>query len=38
MGQNRNAQEFSGETSGKRPTGRPRCGWEGSMKVDLKEI
>lgn len=38
MGQKRNAQGFGGETNGKRPVGRPRCGWEGSIKVDIKEI
>jgi hypothetical protein len=24
--------------AGKRPLGRPRCGWEGNIKIDLREV
>jgi hypothetical protein len=27
-----------GKSEGKRPLGRPRCRWEESIKVDLREI
>jgi hypothetical protein len=27
-----------GKPEGKRPLGRPRCGWVNSIKMDLKEI
>jgi hypothetical protein len=27
-----------GRPEGKRPLGRPRCGWEDNIKMDLREI
>jgi hypothetical protein len=27
-----------GKPEGKRPLGRPRCKWEGNIKMDLREI
>ena len=27
-----------GEPEGKRPLGRPRCRWEGNIKMDLQEV
>jgi hypothetical protein len=27
-----------GKPEGKRPLGRPRCRWEGNIKMDLREI
>ena len=27
-----------GKTEGKRPVGRPRCGWEDNIKMDLQEV
>jgi hypothetical protein len=27
-----------GRPQGKRPLGRPRCRWDGNIKMDLKEI
>jgi hypothetical protein len=27
-----------GEPEGKRPLGRPRCRWEGNIKLDLQEV
>jgi hypothetical protein len=35
----RNAYNISvGKPEGKRPFGRPRCRWEDTIKMDLKEI
>jgi hypothetical protein len=39
MGEKRNAYTvFSGTSDGKRPFGRPRHWWEGSIKINLKGI
>ena len=27
-----------GKTEGRRPLGRPRCRWEGNIKMDLREV
>jgi hypothetical protein len=27
-----------GKPEGKRPTGRPRCRWEGNIKMELQEV
>jgi hypothetical protein len=27
-----------GKPEGKRPLGRPRCRWDGNIKMDLREI
>ena len=27
-----------GKPKGKRPLGRPRCGWEDNIKMDLREL
>jgi hypothetical protein len=27
-----------GKSEGKRPLGRPRCGWEDDIKMDLQEV
>jgi hypothetical protein len=27
-----------GKSEGKRPLGRPKCRWEGGIRVDLREI
>jgi hypothetical protein len=27
-----------GKAGGKRPLGRPRCRWEGNIKMDLQEV
>jgi hypothetical protein len=27
-----------GKPEGKRPLGRPRCGWEDNIKMDLQEV
>ena len=27
-----------GKPEGKRPLGRPRCRWEGTIKIDLQEV
>jgi hypothetical protein len=38
-GEKRNAYRISvGKPEGKRPLGRPRCRWEDSIKMDLREI
>jgi hypothetical protein len=29
---------FEGKSEGKRPLGRPRCGWEDNIKADLQEL
>ena len=29
---------LKGKPTGKRPVGRPRCRWEGNIRMDLKEI
>jgi len=29
---------FVGKPEGKRPLGRPRCRWEGNIKMDLQEV
>ena len=29
---------LTGKPTGKRPLGRPRCGWEGNIRMDLEEI
>ena len=29
---------LTGTLTGKRPLGRPRCRWEDSIRIDLKEI
>ena len=31
-------QDFGGETWEKRPLRRPRCRWEGNIKMDLQEV
>jgi hypothetical protein len=39
MGENRNAYRILvGNPEGKRPPGRPRCGWVDSIKMDVREI
>jgi hypothetical protein len=39
MGKKRNAYRILvGKQEGKRPLGRPRCSWEDSIKIDLREI
>jgi hypothetical protein len=38
MGGKRNACILVGKPEGKRPLGRPRCMWEDSIKMDLREI
>jgi hypothetical protein len=38
MGEMRNAYKFFfGKPEGKRPLRKPRCKWEGNIKVDLLE-
>ena len=27
-----------GSSEGKRPLGRPRCGWEDNIKIDIKQM
>jgi hypothetical protein len=35
----RNAYEvWEGKPESSRPLGRPKCGWEDAIKIDLKEI
>ena len=34
----RGARDFSGETWGKKTTGRPRRRWEDNIKMDLQEV
>jgi hypothetical protein len=31
-------QHFGWEPEGRRPLGRPRCGWEDNIKLDLRAI
>jgi hypothetical protein len=39
MGETRNAYRILvGKPEGKRPLGRPRCGWVDNIKMDLGEI
>jgi hypothetical protein len=39
MGEKKNAYWILvGKPGGKRPLGRPRCGWVDSIKMDLREI
>jgi len=39
MGETRNAYNiFIGKPEGKKPLGRPRCRWEGNIRIDLWEI
>ena len=39
MEQSRNAYRvLVGKPEGKRPLGRPRHGWEGNIKMDLREV
>jgi transcription termination factor 2 len=39
MEKNRNAYSILvGKQEGKRPLGRPRCGWVDNIKMDLREI
>ena len=39
MEQSRNAYRvLVGKTEEKRPLGRPRCRWEGNIKMDLREV
>jgi hypothetical protein len=39
MGEERKVYKvLMGKPEGKRPLGRPRCRWEGGMKMDLREI
>jgi hypothetical protein len=39
MGEKRSAYRISvGKPEGKRPLGRPKCRWEDSIKMDLREI
>ena len=38
MEQSRCTYSFSGKPEGKRPLGRPRCRWEDSIKMDLREV
>jgi hypothetical protein len=39
MGAKRNAYRISvGKPEGRRPLGRPRCGWVDNIKMDLREI
>jgi hypothetical protein len=39
MGETRNAyRKLVGKPEGKRPLGRPRCGWVDNIKIDLREI
>jgi hypothetical protein len=39
MGEKRNAYRLLvGKPEGKRPLGRPRCGWVDNIKMDLLEI
>jgi hypothetical protein len=39
MGEKRNVYRLlEGKPEGKRPLGRPRCGWIGNIKLDLLKI
>jgi hypothetical protein len=39
MGEKGNAYRIvAGEPEGKRPLGRPRCGWVDNIKVDFREM
>jgi hypothetical protein len=39
MGEERKVYKFVvGKPEGKRPLGRPRCGWEDGIRMDLREI
>jgi hypothetical protein len=39
MGEKRNAYRILvGKPEGKKPLGRPRCGWVDNIKMDLREI
>jgi hypothetical protein len=39
MGGGRGVQRvLAGKPKGKRPMGRPRCRWEDSIKMDLREV
>jgi len=31
-------QDFGGKYEAKRPLGRPRCRWEGDIKMDIQQI
>jgi hypothetical protein len=39
MGEEREVCKFLvGKPEGKRPLGRPRCTWEGEIRMDIREI
>jgi hypothetical protein len=39
MGEGRKVYKvLVGKPEGKRPLGRPRCGWEDGIRMDLREI
>jgi len=39
MGEDRGVQRvLVGKPEGKRPLGRPRCRWEGNIKMDLQKV
>jgi len=39
MGESRNAYSILvGKSEGKRPLGRPRRGWDGNIRMDVREI
>jgi hypothetical protein len=39
MGERRDVYRvLVGKPEGKRPLGRPRCRWEGNIKMDLQEV
>ena len=38
MGEERRIQVLEEKSVGKRPLGRPRCGWKVNIKIDLQEV